>query len=195
MSLKFLHNQTEVNLSSLPNGLLAIFTTKNNSEFLQTQLAYLQQKKEELKNLNMTVLFALDSESETSSEDVIIDQNREILNLSKKISEQNNLGENLVLFTKKDSEVIYSDTKENPENEYNWIEAMEQLAKNFANKEPDGDYWKWGQIVPETAEYLCKDCGYIEEFKAGSIFPICEVCIAGEPAGPSGPGEGFWEKI
>jgi hypothetical protein len=195
MSLKFLHNQTKVNINNLPNGLLAIFTTKNNSKFLRTQLAYLQEKKETLKNLNITVLFALDSEGETSSEDVVIDENREILNLSKKISDQNNLDENLILFIKKDSELTYADTKENPENEYNWIEVMEQLAKNFANTEEEDGYWKWGQIVPETAEYLCKDCGYIEEFKAGSIFPICEVCIAGEPAGPSGPGEGFWEKI
>lgn len=197
MALKFLHNQTEVNLNNLPDGLVAIFTTTKDSDFFQTQLQYLEEKKEDLKNLNMTVLFALpQEESDITSSDVIVDESRETLNLSSRVANQTNLGENLVLFIKKGSDLTYGDTKENPENEYNWIEAMEQVAKNFSEPEVDETgYWKFGQIVPETADYLCKDCGYIEEFKAGMIFPICEVCIAGEPSGPSGPGEGYWEKV
>jgi hypothetical protein len=31
--------------------------------------------------------------------------------------------------------------------------------------------------------------------EAGKIFPICEVCLAGEPSGPSGPKEGYWERV
>ena len=196
MALKFLHNQTEVNLTEFPDGLLAIFTTKNDSSFFQTQLGYLEEKRDSLKSLNMTVLFAVDENSEVSSPDVVNDENREILNLSSRVADQSELGENLILFQKKGSELIYADTKESPEEEYNWIETVEQVAKNFLEKDPDeSNYFMWGQVVPETAEYLCKDCGYIQEFQAGEIFPICEVCIAGEPAGPSGPGEGFWEKV
>ena len=76
-----------------------------------------------------------------------------------------------------------------------WVEVMVNFARNYTNIEPDDGGYRWGQIVPNTGDYLCKDCGYIEEFKTGQIFPICEVCLAGEPDGPSTPSQGYWEVV
>jgi hypothetical protein len=78
---------------------------------------------------------------------------------------------------------------------HNWIEVLNQFAINYAKSDDDNGFYAWGQIVPETGEYLCKDCGYVGEFQAGDVFPICDVCQAGEPDGPCAPDEGFWEKI
>jgi hypothetical protein len=77
-----------------------------------------------------------------------------------------------------------------------WVNVFKQFVSNNLDSDPDVDgYYCWGQKAPETAEYLCKDCGYILELKAGEIFPICEVCLSGEPDGPSGPDQGYWEKL
>ncbi len=89
----------------------------------------------------------------------------------------------------------FVDYKNNISSSFNWIEVFGQFADNYASDELNDGFYKWGQIVPETADYLCKDCGYIEEFKQGDIFPICEVCQAGEPDGPSTPDQGYWEKV
>jgi hypothetical protein len=78
---------------------------------------------------------------------------------------------------------------------HNWIEVFGTFADNYKNSEMiDGSY-AWGQIVPTSGEYLCKDCGYIAEFEAGDVFPVCEVCQAGEPDGPCLPNEGYWEPL
>ena len=78
---------------------------------------------------------------------------------------------------------------------HNWINVFSIFADNYKNTDAIDGYYAWGQIVPETGDYLCKDCGFITEFEAGSIFPICEVCQAGEPDGPCGVDEGYWEKL
>jgi hypothetical protein len=78
---------------------------------------------------------------------------------------------------------------------HNWLEVFVTFAKNFKNPDMIDGFYAWGQVVPETGEYLCKDCGYIEEFQAGDVFPVCEVCQAGEPNGACEPAEGYWEKI
>ncbi len=78
---------------------------------------------------------------------------------------------------------------------HNWLDVFATFADNFKNPDPIDGFYAWGQVVPETGEYLCKDCGYIEEFQAGDVFPVCEVCQAGEPDGACSPNEGYWEKI
>jgi len=186
MSLIQAKNQTEFNLDSLSDGLFFVITTTPDSELFQSQ----QEKILPESNL----LFVTDQEVE--NENFIIDADRELVNKSEKVSEQNNLGENFLVFEKKGSEIKFIDIKESPESEYNWAEVCTTVLQNYAEPKPDDDgYYKWGQVVPETGEYLCKDCGYVEEFEEGSIFPICVVCIAGEPSGPSGPSEGYWERV
>jgi rubrerythrin len=87
------------------------------------------------------------------------------------------------------------DYKNNISDKFNWIEVFSQFATNYADTNLEDGFYKWGQIVPKTADYLCKDCGFIAEFEAGTVFPICEVCQAGEPDGPSTPAEGYWEEV
>ena len=94
----------------------------------------------------------------------------------------------------KDGQVLA--TANNIATKFNWIEVFSTFADNYANTSADDDgFWRWGQIIPATGEYLCKDCGYVGEFNAGEIFPVCEVCQAGEPDGPCPIDEGYWEAI
>jgi hypothetical protein len=107
-----------------------------------------------------------------------------------------NLKENsFAVFEINGDKTKFVDYKNNISSSLNWIETFGQFADNYADDQPEGDYWRWGQIVPETGDYLCKDCGYIAEFQQGDIFPICEVCQAGEPDGPSTPDQGYWERV
>jgi hypothetical protein len=87
------------------------------------------------------------------------------------------------------------DYKNNIDPKINWIETFGQFADNYADSKPDGNFWKWGQIVQETGEYQCQNCGFIEEFKQGEIFRVCEACQAGLPEGACAPSEGYWEKL
>jgi hypothetical protein len=188
----FSSNKQNFDISNLKDGLVVFLTAAPDSDFATTQMEYL--KNTDLSNLPISIYFLTDSETENP--DFVIDENREIANLSEKIKDQKKLQENILVLTKKDGELKYGDTKESPDNQFNWIEALVSVAKNFGESEADSEgFYKWGQLVPETGEYLCKDCGFVLELEAGVIFPICEVCISGEPDGPSGPSEGYWEKI
>jgi hypothetical protein len=197
MALKNLATGESLDFSQLPTGLVMVFTCAPDSEFAQTQLENLEARKDSLKELKCSVLFVTDdTEASSDNPNFYLDENREVVNLSERVADQDDLGENLVVLINKGGELSYGDTKEEPENEYDWMEVAEQGAKNYQETEADENgYYKWCQPVPETVEYLCVDCGYVEEFSEGSIFPICEVCIAGEPSGPSGPGEGYWEVV
>jgi hypothetical protein len=53
-----------------------------------------------------------------------------------------------------------------------------------------------GQIVTESGDYLCIDCGFIESFEVGEIFPVCEVCLSGDPSAVDAKeAEGYWELV
>jgi hypothetical protein len=196
MPLISLKTKSELDLKSLKDGLIAIFTGDIDSEFMQNQMEKYQELEDKVKNLPLNILFVTEKESETDKDFIYQDTTREIVNKSEKVAEQTDLGDNLIILVKSEDEINYGDQKENPEADEEWLQAVIQAAQNFTESDADDDgYYKWGQVVPETADYLCKDCGYVEEFTAGMIFPICETCIAGEPSGPSGPGEGYWEKI
>ena len=83
-----------------------------------------------------------------------------------------------------------------PDQGYDWADLSRVFFANYELEEPDNEgYYRWGQIVPEDADYLCRDCGYVENLKAGSTFPVCEACLDGMPDGVCGPEEGFWEKL
>lgn len=196
MNLQFLKTKEAFSLNSFDDGLIAIFTCDPNSKLATSQLENLENLESQLSQLKLKIIFVTDTNSESENENYFLNASRDVVNLSPKIKNQKKLGENLIVLIKSGNNIKHGDTKEDPEDSSNWIEALIQVAKNFEISEPDSEgYYMWGQVVPETAEYLCKDCGYVEEFQAGTIFPICEVCIAGEPTGPSGPSEGYWEKI
>jgi hypothetical protein len=107
------------------------------------------------------------------------------------LSNVNFTKDNLVFVSKNGDSLVYLIHKENPEKDTDWLDVSLAFFENYEKSEPDNNLWKWGQIVPEDGDYLCVDCGYIETLSKGQIFPICEVCLSGEPAGISGPREGF----
>ena len=77
-----------------------------------------------------------------------------------------------------------------------WNEVITQFVTNMLDTElTDNGLWKWGQIVKETREYMCVDCGFITTFTQGQLFPICEVCLSGDVDGPVGPSQGYWQAI
>jgi len=195
MSVVFLNSKTDFDISSYQDGIIILFTSKVNSPFANSQLPILAEKKSEIESLAGQVFFITDTEEATDNEFFLLDSQREIINLSTRATNQKNLGDNLIVYRKTGDKLEHLETKENPEKDSDWITASVDFLKNYQDPEIDDGYWKWGQVVPETAEYLCKDCGYIEEFAQGSVFPICEVCLAGEPSGPSTSAEGYWEKV
>jgi predicted Zn-ribbon and HTH transcriptional regulator len=102
----------------------------------------------------------------------------------------------LIFIKKEGNSISYLTHRSKPEAEYDWMDVALAFKEHYAMKEVDDTgYWRWGQVVAEDGEYLCLDCGYIEDLKAGQIFPVCEVCLAGDPEGPLSVRDGYWEKI
>ena len=52
-----------------------------------------------------------------------------------------------------------------------------------------------GQPMKERKKESIKQSSYILELQKGEIFPVCEVCLSGEPDGPTGIDAGYWEKL
>ena len=105
--------------------------------------------------------------------------------------------DNSLIFTKNDDKngFIYLTHREKPEVKFDWVEVSQSFANNYYNLESDDNYWRWGQVVPENGSYLCRDCGFIGDFLTGEVFPICDICLDGEPDGPIPLSEGYWEIV
>jgi hypothetical protein len=87
-------------------------------------------------------------------------------------------------------------SKKNLTAKQNWIDLADVFFNNYNQTEPtDKNLYKWGQQVREDGDYICVDCGYIQGFRKGQVFDVCEACLSGEIDGPSGPNEGYWEKV
>jgi rubrerythrin len=195
MSVQFLANKTNLDLNSISEKLIFVFTTATGSKLAVSQQTYLDDLKQELTTNSAKVFFVTKEAGETTSEDFLLDEAGEIINLST-VVKPDKVGENLIVYLLNSGKLKYLETKEQPEASSNWVEAVLDFAKNYQVSKPDSEnYFKWGQIVGEDGEYLCKDCGYILELKQGDVFPICEVCLSGEPTGPATSKEGYWEKI
>lgn len=184
-----------LDIAKLPDGLFVVFTCDSDSDFIKKQLPLFSSKSRYFEENDCSVFFVV-GDKDPKKEGVLFDQNGEIVDLVEDLKNKDDVGENLLIFSKKGEEIEFSELKETPENEYDWTENVEYLVKNFHNNEPDdSNLWRWGQLVPQDGDYLCVDCGYIEEMKKGQTFPICVVCLSGEVDGPSGPGEGYWELV
>jgi hypothetical protein len=193
MSLSYLSNQAPFCLADIKQSLLAVFTIPAGSDFANKTQALLDAKKTELEGKNIKVLFVTNS-GNTDSPDFVLDTDMEIINQATGVT--NKKAENLVLFKLENGAAKYLIHKESPEHEYDWITVVSDFADNYFNPNPnDQNLYKWGQVVPEAGDYLCIDCGYIASFEAGDIFPVCEVCLSGEPAGPTSSDGAYWEKV
>ena len=161
-------------------SLLAILY---GQKIVDSQSGYHKELSSELNSKGIQVILTID-----------LSQNLEVQNSL--INAKINLKENsFAVFEVSGDKTKFVDYKNNISSGFNWIEVFGQFADNYSSDELDDGFYKWGQIVPETGDYLCKDCGYIAEFQQGDIFPICEVCQSGEPDGPSTPDQGYWEKV
>lgn len=96
-----------------------------------------------------------------------------------------------------DSTLVVKTFRLNPEIEHDWFKVIEDFLINYSQETPDKNgFYKWGQIVRVTGEYLCVDCGYIFELNEGDVFPICEVCLSGDITSPdSKTDKGYWELV
>ena len=61
-----------------------------------------------------------------------------------------------------DDSLILLEKRNGVDIKVNWVDVFKQFVSNYLDADPDIDgMYCWGQKAPETAEYLCKDCGYI----------------------------------
>ena len=142
-----------------------------------TQMPFYEKEKHSLKSDNLRILFSSD-----------LSQNSDIQELCQGAKDGS-----FYLF---DDSLIQLEKRSSIDTKIDWINVFKQFVSNYLDSDPDVDgMYCWGQRAPETAEYLCKDCGYILELQKGEIFPVCEVCLSGEPDGPSGIDQGYWEKV
>lgn len=173
-----------MNLSTIPNGPIAIFIIKSGSK-LTAQLPTILIKPEVA-----VIPVVVDSYEQLP---------KEVFALIVQIppnQRTNNIEDIIIFAEKKDTALKYVSVRPRPEPKYDWIEIATIFGSHYVTPTPlNNGNWGWGQIVQQEGEYLCIDCGYIEHLKVGSLFPFCEVCLSGDPNGPSELTEGHWQKI
>jgi hypothetical protein len=128
---------------------------------------------------------------------VVYDPKGELASQCKVLGKKNDQCEAILYFRKSGDSIVHLYTRERPELKYNWVQEICGFAQNaMKNTTDDKNLWRFGQNVMTAGEYLCVDCGYIETFKVGDVFPVCEVCLSGDPEGPTdGPEQGYWEYL
>lgn len=58
--------------------------------------------------------------------------------------------------------------------------------------------YKIDDVVPQSGQYLCVPCGYVQYFNEGNLFTTCDACLAGTADGPEGYKQDeadFWQLI
>lgn len=196
-NLRFTKSNEKLTLENIKDGAVIIFSTHPESNFSKKQLKNFEDKQKYFNSKNVSVFFLTDTPDKSNSNIYLTDLDGEIQDLVPSLSSSVEfIGENLIIFIKTGDDLVFSEVKKMPENDYNWSETMSDWAENFNDSViGDDDMWKWGQICPKTADYLCVDCGYVEEIQKGQTFPICIVCLSGEVDGPSGPTQEYWQEI
>jgi hypothetical protein len=178
-----------------PNHLLAFITADIKTEFGAKLSQDLLAIDGQLQQAGIVVKLLNYGEG-VDSEVVINDSQGQVWKQAEDLKKHINPGENLILARLVNNNLEILELKPQLEKDLDWLSALVEVGNNYSdNSEPSDGYFKWGQQVIEDGEYLCKDCGYILDLTAGQIFPICEVCLSGQPDGPAGPSEGYWEKI
>lgn len=182
-------------LDNLDDNFIYVFiTVKAGSEFANRNIAEFANAHIFLSENDTKVFFL--TETLESNPDYIQDKDHVIANMSESLNGAKNVGDNILFCNVVEDKLNLLQIKEAPDIAEDWSEVVSQFIRNFKDSEPDeGLLWRWGQIIPESGEYTCVDCGHVEEFVEGQVFPICDVCLSGEIDGPSTPSEGFWEKV
>ena len=197
LSLTRLKTKESIDLATLPDGILAIFTGSLDSKLATTVLDKIEENYDKYQDHGLSIFFATQDDLETDSLALLYDPYREFANMCRILSKKQDQSDALIIFEKKGTELTHLYTRENPEYKYDWISHVIGMATNYQNTQPDEkNLWRFGQRVTKAGEYLCVDCGYIDSFDVGDIFPVCEVCLSGDPDGPTdGPEQGYWEYL
>ena len=108
-------------------------------------------------------------------ENVIISNTENIMGGEKKINIEIIDNFDNIIFCRQSpkGEFEYLTHRQSPEIEFDWISVIKTFFENYKTVGVDKNgYYKWGQIVPESGDFLCIDCGFIESFLQGNIFPV-----------------------
>jgi hypothetical protein len=196
-TLTRLKTRENISFSEVPDGTIAIITGSLESKLATIILNQIEDSYDKYSDLKLSVFFATRDDLETDSLAVLHDPNGEISSQCKILCKKNDQCEAILYFRKDGDNIKHLYTREKPELKYNWVDEICGFAKNALDTNPDDkNLWRFGQSVSKAGEYLCVDCGYIETFKEGNVFPICEVCLSGDPEGPTdGTDQGYWEFL
>ncbi len=193
----FLKDGEELKLTEFPDGIFAVFTGSIESKYATTMIAAIEESYKTANAAQLSVFFATKDNIECDSKSVLLDEAGEITALCSKLCKRTNQCNALIVFSKKGNEIFHLLSREAPELQYEWVDFLIGYTQNHLNPNPDTtNHWRVGQVVPESSDYMCIDCGYIMTLPQGNPFPVCEVCFSGDPDGPTdGPEVGYWEKI
>jgi len=173
---------TTINLSALEiTQEIAIIYISNDSSYSQSQIQGLKSKETEL--------------AQKSANLFILDQSQ-LSNLGNIPSFK--AGQQGLAVTNKSGQILWSKF----ELDFKDLgQFMLDFTIDFGQDTTGKDIFCFGNVIPEEGDYLCNDCGYVlsvtknGEFQPGMVFPTCEVCQSGEPDGPSGAHQDFWQKL
>lgn len=192
----YLTNKSKFDTSLIEADIVAVFTTRPGSALHASQKTHLQNRISDLKRHKVAIYFVTSKEEFIDDECFLCDSEREIIDLCHLHKSKKNIDDSLIIFSNENGSLKPLTCRLKPETRNNWVQVVMQFATNYHDKQPfQGNMWKYGQIVQESGEYMCTDCGYIISLNRGDVFPSCEVCLSGDPEGPVGPEVGFWEKI
>jgi hypothetical protein len=196
-SIQKLKTQTPFRLDEVPDGIFACFLGDLDSKLATYVLAGIDEHLDDFPAANLSVFYVTQKMAQTSSLAVLYDENGEILKLCTLLCKLNEPCEALLLFSKKGDAIEHILTRKNPATNEDWVKYCIGFAQNYGNTKPEKEkYWRVGQIIPKTGDYLCIDCGNITTFQAGDVFYVCDVCMSGDPTGPTeGTEQGYWEFL
>jgi hypothetical protein len=192
-----LKSKQKLDLNLVPDGVFAVFTGSLNTKLATTQIAYIDESIDLITSQHFSIYYATTDNIDVNSDKVLYDPNKEFAAQCSILGQKKDQCEALMYFIKSGEKLKHILTREMPESKYNWVTQIAGFAKNYKTNTPDmKNLWRFGQKILVTGEYLCVDCGYIENFESGDLFPICEVCRSGDPAGPTdGTDQGYWEIL
>jgi len=196
MSVTFLNDQS-FEFDKYEGQILVFLSAELDSTFAKKQIQDSSKDNyiEKMQDLGANCFLVTKEPGPSDFENYLLDADNQIA----KMFEPTKKLKSWQIFTKVVSgQLQYLIHRDAPETEYNWVENSLQFVINYQDSTPDpsNNYYRWGQIVQEDGDYLCVDCGYIIDFKKGQLFPVCEVCLDGDPTAPdAGPEAGYWEKV
>jgi len=184
-----------IDLSSIDDGLVVIFSGNLGSQLMQDQMTRYEQNQNLFDDLKCSLLFVTDKSQNAYMDNVILDEENVCNQLSPELAAMGQPCDSILFLEKTGDHIEHVYTRLRPNPKYNWIEEVIGFCRNYFDKTAEDGKWKFGQKVTQEGEYLCTNCGYIIELEKDQIFPVCEVCLSGDPRGACSVKVAFWQKL